>query len=307
MPNFDDNEMLVETGDVALTVEIRGAGEVWRYTNSDAALKDADGNDYEPVPLTISNVRADGAMSGDQIDLRLPRGIPLADRFFPVATRTIYKIIIRQGHHDGALVQDAPLMFTGVVIAAAVSGDDGEILRLKLSTQMGLLERSGLRRRYQYQCPYVLYGPECRASKAFASFAADIQAPRATSFADVNIVVHGEDPERPWMWRGRDLRERDNRMFMLGATVKFGGADYEVIDVEDIGSNTIRVRLMPDQVEPLRQAVMAAAPNDRVCTVIPGCDHTLACCNEVFSNGVNYGGQPWIPYENPVHKIFVGM
>lgn len=317
MPNYDENERLVETGDVALTVEIRGANEVWRYTNSDAPLTDADGHSYGAVPLTISNVRADGALGGDQLDLRLPRAVPLSDRFFPVATRTVYKVVIRQGRHDAGVIQDAPLMFTGVVIAAAVSGEDGEVLRLKLSTQMGLLERTGLRRRYGHQCPYVLYGPECRASKVIASFEADIRAPATAAHDDVYVIVHGQDPENPWVWRGRDLREPISREFMIGSTIQFGGKEYEVISHRFVmadytggmysGPNTIRLRVMPHQAEELRSAVLAADPNDRVCAVVPNCDHTVACCGDVFSNAPNFGGQPWIPYENPVHKIFVGM
>lgn len=305
MPTFEENSRLTESGDVCVLLTVSGGGEVWRYASCDSDLVDDAGNAYAAVPLTTGNVKADGAMTGAQIDVVLPRQVPLADRFFPVASRTIYFVRISQASHAGGVIQDHKPMFRGTVIAAAVSGDDGELLRLKLTTHMGLLERSGLRRRYQLQCPYVLYGPECRASKPDAIFQANISAPPSTSFADVYVVVHGGNPDQPWMWRGRDLRVRNNRMFMIGATVMFGGQSYEVVDLGD-GSNSIGVRIRPDQVAALREAVLAAAPNDRVCQVVPNCDHTLACCNDLFRNGPNYGGQPWIPYENPVKSMFVG-
>ncbi|KGJ23757.1 phage BR0599 family protein [Paracoccus sanguinis] len=307
VPNYDDNERLIRTGDAALTVEILGAGERWGFTNADIPLMAADGRGYEPVPLQMSNITADAAMGGNQIDITLPRWSPVAGRFFPVATKTIYKVIVRQAAHADGAISDDPLMFTGVITAAAITGDEGEMLRLKASTQMGLLERSGLRRRYQLQCPYVLFGPECRASKAASQFPANIEVPPSTAWGDVYITVHGESADEPWLWRGRDMRVWEGRVFMIGATVNFAGVDYEIADViRNYGSNTIRVRVMPDQVQALRAAVEAAQPVDRVCVVTPACDHTVACCNDLFSNGVNFGGQPWIPYENPVKKIFVG-
>jgi hypothetical protein len=34
-------------------------------------------------------------------------------------------------------------------------------------------------------------------------------------------------------------------------------------------------------------------------TVSPGCAHTQAVCNDVYSNGENYGGFPFMPRKNP--------
>lgn len=312
MSGFDDNNKLVETGDVPLIVEISGGDQVWRYTNSDGPITDEGGHQHEPVPLTISNVRADGAMGGDQIDLRLPRGVPIADQFFPVATRTVYRVVIRQVSHENGVVVGGPHMFKGVIIAAAITGDDGEQIRLKLSTQMGLLERSGLRRRYQLQCPHVLYGAECRASKSFASFPANIEPHPSPNQAvgDVHITIHGEIPDEPWMWRGRDLRQSFNREFLNGSTISFAGGNYEIVSQTLLfkdypAPTTIWVRVLPHQAAALRAALLAAAPNDRVCGIVPNCDHTVACCNDVFSNGVNYGGMPWIPLKNPIHDQFL--
>lgn len=309
MGTFNDNESQIETGFVSFIVTVSGDGETFRYTNSDGPIVDDDGNEYEPVPLMTSNIQADGAMSGGELDVTLPRSASLADRFFPEAHPAIFKIIVRQAHHEEGVITEAPLAFTGVVTSVSSSGDGSE-LRLKCTTQQGLLSRSGLRRRYQHQCPFLLFGSECRASKASSQFSATISAPASTSVSDVELRFYGEDADNPEIWRGRDLSDVSNRVFMVGATIEFLGHRYLVWDLEtwdvENSPNVFRIRLSSRDVTLLREAVAAAAPSDRVCVITPACDHTKTCCQQVFANGRNYGGMPWIPFENPVKTMFVG-
>ncbi|RDD72912.1 phage BR0599 family protein [Paracoccus versutus] len=306
---FDDNESQIETGFVSFTVTVSGDGETWRYTNSDAVLVDDDGNEYQPVPVMTSNIQADGAMSGGELDVTLDRSVSLADRFFPEAHPAIYKIVIRQAFHEEGVIIEAPLAFTGVITSVSSSGDGAEF-KLKCTTQQGLLSRSGLRRRYQHQCPFLLFGTDCRANRASSQFSATISAPAGTAVSDVNLSFYGEDADNPEIWRGRDLSDLQNRVFMVGATIEFQGVKYVVWDLETWDAanspNVFRIRLNSRDVTTLRDAVSAAAPADRVCVITPACDHTMACCQQVFSNGRNYGGMPWIPFENPVKTMFVG-
>jgi uncharacterized phage protein (TIGR02218 family) len=48
----------------------------------------------------------------------------------------------------------------------------------------------------------------------------------------------------------------------------------------------------------LTQPFQGIAVDDEV-TVSPGCDHTMATCDEVYDNLPNYGGFPFIPQKNP--------
>ena len=34
-------------------------------------------------------------------------------------------------------------------------------------------------------------------------------------------------------------------------------------------------------------------------SILPGCNHDMTDCKGVHNNLPNYGGQPWIPLENP--------
>ena len=37
--------------------------------------------------------------------------------------------------------------------------------------------------------------------------------------------------------------------------------------------------------------------------IFPGCRHNLNDCEHVFNNQANFGGQPFIPSENPIQLL----
>lgn len=311
MPDFDDNENEIETGDVALVFTVTGGGEVWRFTNSDGPLSQGD-VEYAPGAVQMSNIISEAVKGDDNITITMARSTTLADRFFPNPTRTIFKISVRQVAHAQGRIIGGPLMFTGAIMSVS-SSEDGTQMKLECTTQMGLLLRNGLRRRYQIQCPLLLFGHECRASKAASQFSANISVPdgAAANVGHVQIQFYGEDADQPHIWRGRDLSILSNRIFMVSGYLEFDGVTYEVTDVltgQAAGRpNTFRLMIRTDQAQALRDAVNAADPSARMVLVTPGCDHTLSACQQIFLNGQNYGGQPFISPENPIHTVFVGM
>lgn len=303
MPDFDDNENMIETGDTALTYEFRGDGQVWRFTSSDVPLTRPDGAEYECVPITMGNVVADAAMGGGEIDVTMARSVTLADRFFPVADPVVFTVRIAQASHSEGVIQDDPLVFHGVVIAGAIT-EDGTRLRLKCATQMSRLERNGLRRRYQHHCPFVLYGSQCRASVEISKFPATI----SVSGDLATIWFYGPDADQPRIWRGRDLGKPENREFMHGATVRFGGSEFDTLNALPMtGSpNRFVLRVSPRHAAALLAAVSAVPPEERTCEIIPNCDRTLNSCSQVHSNAPNFGGFPFIPFKNPIHTSLIG-
>lgn len=313
MADFNENENLTEAGIVSMTVSITGGGSAWHYTNADRVITSSGGTDYHPVPLMTSSIKADGTLGGNDVDVSLPRNVPVADLFFPQVNEAVYRVVLKQAHHAQGVIVDDRLAFSGV-ISSTSSSEDGTQFKMKCTTNLGMMSRPGLRRRYQLQCPFLLFGNECRASRLGSQFQANIavgSVPNAT-WGDVYLTFYGEDPEEPTMWRGRDLREYVNRIFMVGAVIRFQGVDYKIADLSsrdnaDDSKNTFRVMLFDADKDAMKAAISAAAPTDRVATITPNCDHSVNCCVQIFGNGNNYGGMPAIPYENPVKSMFVGM
>lgn len=309
MPDFDDNNDLAETGDQCFVVVISDADESFRYTNSDAPLRDSEDNAYEPVPLKIGELSADGAMGGGEVDVTLPRFAQVASRFLPEPRRTVYNVQIRRVLHQDGVITATRIAFTGVVKTGVGSGEEGELVVLKCSTQMYKLERNVLRRRYQHSCPHVLYGNQCRAQKAVSALPATIEAHFVPEEGQAILTFSPDAEEDPFSLRGMSIITPEGREFLKGLTFSFRGTEYEATKVTyKFGGGGMRfaVQVRTDARSALVAAILGAAPQDRVCTVYPSCDHTLDVCTKVHRNAPNFGGMPWIPFKNPVGTSFVG-
>lgn len=300
---FSDNENATEQADVAYTVTIMGGGETWRLVGCDTEITDTQGNVYDPQPIDVSNISADAAMGGGECTVRIPKTVSIKSRFMPTLSRNTYRIVIRKAWHENGQIVDSVIAFTGIIIDPSSGGKDGEELVLKCSTQMYKLNRNGIRKRYQHQCPHLVYGPSCRASETKSSFEAYLFA----TGNNVRIMINGDDPSRPRYFRGVDMNAEDQTIFLRGMSIEFGGRRYEIASVSKSFQGTIAFNTTPFP-EDLADLVAAinATPTPRVCRVIPNCDHTLKTCQLVHDNTINFGGMPWIPFKNPIGTHFIG-
>lgn len=302
--SFDQNEQLIETEIVSRTVMIMGAGETWHLTDSDTDLVDFQGNIYEAVDLDVDDITADAAMGGNETTVKIPKTVSIYDKFVPDQTRSTFRIVIRQATHVGGQIQDAPILFTGTILDPATSGVMGETLVLKCTTQMYKLYRNGMRRHYQHQCSHLLYGPDCRASEITSSFEARI----GRDTQGVWFEINGDDPANPMHFRGVNTNDPEQRVWMSGLSIEFAGRRYETLGTTKryLGYITYYVRIFPDDLDELTAAINATPTANRVCRIIPNCDHTLRTCTKIHDNALNFGGMPWIPFKNPVGTHFIG-
>lgn len=124
---------------------------------------------------------------------------------------------------------------------------------------------------YQTQCNNILYGPVCKAVESSYTYTSTVEA-----VDDAYITI-------------LDSHSVDNYL---------GGGRLTV-------NRTGESRLMGNNIGPLLQVNFRFSDievGDTV-TFTAGCDHTYATCISKFSNGLNYGGFPYIPVDNP----FVGQ
>ncbi|WP_164881699.1 phage BR0599 family protein [Paenirhodobacter populi] len=303
MSDLDFSDNGIETGDVAFIVTVTGDGETWRYTNCDTELMDAQSNAYLAVPMKIGTLSSDGDMGGGEVDVTLPRTVSVASRFLPQTDRTIYNLQIRRALHVGGVITDTRIAFTGVIKMAAASGDEGESLVLKCSTDRYKLERNASRRRYQHSCPHVLYGSQCRALRELSALPARIEPILSAGRFHVVITFEPDDPDNPTV-RGMDLFS--DWETLKGLTFSFKGAEYQATRIERRLLLNFGVQVRADTASSLIAALISSSSNERFCTVHPNCDHTLNACQKMHRNAANFGGMPFIPFKNPVGTSFVG-
>lgn len=245
---------------------------VYRYTNLDRDLV-ADGVTWFARPIRREAYKSSGKTEKTNLSIRLPITTDLAKLFTDFPPTQVVRVIIRAGHVSDP-ENNRIVVWVGRVLS--VAKEENEAV-LTCDSTIVSMKRPGLRRNYQYACPYVLYGQgvaACNASMAAATKPAVV----AAITGGVVILQGGWQGGIPFVkFSGGMLRWR-------GAT----GWEFRTIrTVSDSGDITY--------IGPVRGLEVGQAIE-----VILGCNHTMTDCRDLHGNIQNYGGQPWIPTKNPV-------
>lgn len=241
------------------------------YTDAEVPLV-FDGRVYYPNAIARGDVHTSGTTDKSTLEIAIPNTDPVAELFRVYPPSYSVAVFVWQGH-IGA--EDFALQWSGKVLSCSREG----ALEAKLTCEPAAvsLQRIGLRRHYQYMCPHVLYGDQCRASKAAATIAVE---PEFVSGRQVRLNILLENYDH---YAG-GLLEWENDA---------GLTEYRTILSVDIAGGRTRFTLS-GVVRGLSVGEMAAASK--------GCAHNLNACALVHNNVPNYGGQPFIPTKNPLGR-----
>lgn len=226
---------------------------------------------YQPIPLSPDSVVASGTLDKSILKIKLPRTTGIAELFRVFPPSDVVTCTMFQGHH-GDPDSEFNVVWAGRAISGAHAGSTATLNCEPISTSM---RRPGLRRRWQYGCPLPLYGPQCRAVQAdFTRTAApiDVNGVTVTFAAGWNGVF---DPAR----------------FLDGVmqwTTGAGITEIRAIIRVDVANKRLTVSGRLDSLN----------AGDTV-HISLGCNHQMDGC-DVFANIQNFGGDPWIPKQNPI-------
>lgn len=228
-----------------------------------------EGKDFLPVPMDRSPINTDGTLDKSALTIRCARDLPVSELFRVYPPSQVVTLVIRQGHVNDPDEQFL-VIWSGRVMSRNIKGDECEFSCEPISASM---RRSGLRRNYQFGCPHALYGPQCNASKAAATFTQSV------------ISVNNNEVTLADGWNGGEPLDH----FYAG-----------IVEYIYQGETFIRTILNVE----FEKVIILAGPaiglesGDSI-DVIKGCDHTMVGCND-HNNIHNFGGQPWIPTKNPI-------
>lgn len=244
---------------------------VYRYTNANQTLMSA-GKTYNPIPIKRAAVKTNGKFEKHNVEIRMPIDIPLSDMFLPYPPPQVVRVYIRQRHLSD-LDEQAPIIWYGRIIS---SGRQGHEAILTCDNAILSWKRPGLKRNWQHGCPLLLYGPRCRADPD------DFRV----HFAVEDIDAEG-DLVFPPGWYGSWTPAH----FIRG-TVSWQseyGQEYRTVLKSSMTGVTFTGFIRDIEV-------------GTELTMWLGCKHDMNDCRNVFDNILNYGGQPWIPFKNPVKQ-----
>ena len=240
------------------------------FTDGDETVT-TGGVTYTPVPIARNNIKNTGTIEKSGITVSVARDNRIAELFRVYAPAHVVTLIVRQGHLNDP-DEEFKVVWTGKILSSTRKASETEFTCEPVATS---LKRSGLRRHYQYGCPHVLYGHECRADKAAATKTADV----ANVGGNTVDVVSG--------WSGA----LDPQKYLGGIVEWQGIHGPEYRTILRVSTGDVRLHL-------------AGPTNDlspgTTVKISLGCSRTLEDCGDLHNNLVNFGGQPWIPLKSPI-------
>lgn len=247
----------------------RGVTAEYLLTSSDSNIT-FGGEDYSTTQIKRTKIEQTGEMERNEITVMVQRDSPILANFvgFPrteIMTLTIFR------EHLNDTDSEFIIIWQGRVLTADFKANQGVLTCEPIYTS---LKRPGLWRKYQAQCPHVLYGSECQIDEQ--SFRSDgviigivdftIQATVWTAFADD---------------------------YFDGGFVIFDGVHKRAI----VASTATGILTLSSTIAELEIGETVQA--------FPGCNHDLADCLARYNNIVNYGGFPYIPSVNPFNGTVI--
>lgn len=261
---YDAREISADTGRPVEVYTFARDYQRWRYTSADRDVT-IDSQTFIAKPISRSSIETTSEKARLGLTLTVPRDLEIADLYRVVPPTMAITCLVHQYHQDDT---ELVTVWSGRILTVEWAGPAARISLEPIYTAM---LRNGLRRKYQRQCPHVLYGIACRVNRE--AFRTD-----GTVDSVVGSVINVPEVD-------------------LLADGYFAGGFIEW----DIAAGIPERRFITDHTG---GALTVSAPpsgviGGTIVRVYPGCDHTLTTCDSKFSNAVNYGGMPYIPLKNP--------
>lgn len=247
------------------------ASAFFAYTDIDISVS-FQGKTFRPITIGRDRVEARGNLDKSILTVDITPNAELVSLYNEGVPSQVVRMTIWQGH-VGEPESEYQIVWTGRVVSVEHTNRLARINAEPISTSM---RRPGLRRHFAYGCPHALYSVACGANQA------------ASTYTSTLLEIAGTTIKLTDGWQ----QDRDFTHFR-GGFVTWVDTRYNVTQTRTI------LRVEKDGTIRLREGVAGIEIGDAISAVL-GCPHTLAGCTDIHNNVVNYGGQPWIPRDNPM-------
>lgn len=259
----------------------RAVNSIMRFTDAPVPVI-VDGETYAPLEITRNSAKVEGNGQQSNIQLTVPLDCELASLFVQFPPNVVVGLAIYAGQMPTvpgtaqALADFSP-QWAGII---SESNREGSEATLECKTPVSDLEMPGLQRFYSWTCGHPLYGTRCAASRAMAA--------TSNVVAGINAGRNRISFVAGAAWRKAGTNPED----YIGGYIEWTGEQ---------GADFASISNANDTLVDLLGPIRGLDIGDDV-TVYLGCARTLENCIRLHDNAVNYGGQPWIPTENPIRE-----
>ena len=255
-------------------------GFIGHYTNADYSITDqATGHVYAPGPkIGRTQVKFHVGAQVDELDITIgasPTDLIDGTQWFQAMQEGLFDsaiITLNRAFMATAGDTSAGLLtiFYGTVATCTV---DRQKAIVKATTYLDLLNLNMPFRLFQAGCKYALYSVDCTLVKSAFAVAGTVGASPPNS---ITVVTSGVSQATGYFSLGT----------MTFTSGLMDGESYPIQSSTNYGSYSQFNTMFP----------MSHTPNPGdTFNAYPGCDKQLITCQTKFSNGINFGGYPFIP------------
>lgn len=270
--SFSGQELSVEGGSPVELYDINYVNKSWHYTSSDAEFYDATTTrNYLPAMISRSSIQLSGDIDKNGLNIQIQNDVAFLDLFRTSTPSGVVSVTLRKFHRTDSAMEIVQ-MWKGRIISVDWGISTSTLICEPIRSSV---QRIGLRRIFQRQCPHVLYGTACGVSKALYELLGTVEAISGNTVSVTGVVAFSAN--------------------------YFAGGFAEYIN-DDIGVTERRMVVAnpggSNQLILLSPTIGLSVGNE--VRVYPGCDHTLGnngCAR--FNNTINFGGKPYTPTKNP--------
>lgn len=221
---------------------------------------------YVPVPIGRSEAETKVEMSRANLEVTFGMDDTLARKYLNTVGDTVVTLTI--------FSKDAETGAVSVVWKGRLASVKPDMSKIKLvwESVYTSLRRPGLRRLFQKNCPYVLYGRGCYVNKATYGIGGTV-----TVVTGSNVTCAAAATQANGYFAGGMIQVPDGTLRFI-----VGHAGNQLALIRPIESLNVAILGGPVAV-----------------TIYPGCDRSRNVCHTRFNNLMNNGSTPFIPIINP--------
>jgi len=233
---------------------------VWRFTSSDSD-KLVGGQTYTDQTMKAPAINSSQDIAKAPVTINATVKNPFVIQYFAGSPSDTIEVSIKQ-YHESDIASQVVTIWNGRVTNVKFKGAKCDI---RCEPETTTMNRTTLRRRYQPECPHLLYGADCGLNREDFEVVAEVTATTGSTVTADEIAAQGDGyfdgGYLEWLRSG--YSDRRTILSHTGGTITLNGT---ISDLE-----------VGDSVK-----------------VYPGCGHNMTACKDKFSNIENYGGFPWL-------------
>jgi hypothetical protein len=280
---YDTFEDSVESGQPIELFKFSNLEERFCYTNGPDEVV-FDYNTYIPIPIKRTDPDLENVQARRNLVVKVPLDNPFALRYVVTVPASIDEFALYRQHSTDTPTLETIQFFSGRVTNVSFMENEAQINVLNFGS---ILERLVPQQTCRNPCNHVLYDSKCLVTDTSYALTGTVTA---ISSDGLTVTLDTGTDTVPATGNQLSAQLTADSAYFTGGFLRRGGIEHRMVRAaNDLGSNEVEFTVLL----PLQTIAVGT-----VLDLFAGCDHQYPTCKTKFSNGVRYGGFPFVPLKN---------